>query len=178
MAPELASFLARHTPRAEETAAWGDGQMHLAISSYLTDELPPLEYVSSVRTLLFRDGELLVVRDPRSTHILPGGRREAGEALEDTLRREVLEETSWELTESALLGFMLFRHLTPRSDGYLHPYPVFLQLVYRARACRLVPEARHAQDADARVQFLPLTAVRPLELPASQRLFLKAAMQR
>jgi 8-oxo-dGTP diphosphatase len=178
MAPELASFLARHTPRAEETAAWGDGQMHLAISSYLTDALPPLEYVSSVRTLLFREGELLVLRDPQSTHILPGGRRQAKEALEETLRREVLEETAWELTESALLGFMRFRHLTPRPDGYPYPYPNFLQLVYRSIASRLVPDARHIQDADTQVRFLPLTAVRELDLPPSQRLYFEAAMKR
>jgi len=122
MEPDLAAFLARHTPQTQESAVWGGGTHPLRITAYLGHELPPLAYVTSVRSVVFHDATALVLRDRDGLHILPGGRREPGETIEETLRREVLEETGWTLRAPTLLGFLHFHHLSPRPPG--HPYRI------------------------------------------------------
>jgi 8-oxo-dGTP pyrophosphatase MutT (NUDIX family) len=176
MNPDLACFLGRHTPLVQETMAWRDGRLPLCVTCYRSDELPPLEYVTSVRGLLLREGSVLVVRDPRTTHLLPGGRREAGETLEETLRREVLEETGWELEEPSMLGFIHFQHHAPSPGGYRYPHPDFLQVVYRATAGAYFPEARHVQDRDTESRFHSIADVQALGLAPSQCLYLEAAL--
>src|SRR6186997_853861 len=93
MDQELAAFLASYTPSIEQRVIWGD--MHFEVKSYLCADLPPLAFITSIRSVLFHNEQVLVVRDPTSHHILPGGRVETGESLTDTLRRELLEETGW-----------------------------------------------------------------------------------
>jgi len=49
--------------------------------------------------------------------IPPGGRREKGESLEATLRRELLEEACAQLTSSQLIGFQHCRYLNGARAG-------------------------------------------------------------
>jgi 8-oxo-dGTP pyrophosphatase MutT (NUDIX family) len=172
MKPELAAFLRSYTPAARETELWGDGSLTLAITAYLGSELPPLEYVTSVRSLVLWADQVLLVRDPNGLHILPGGRRGTEETLEETLRREVLEETGWTLGEVALLGFMHFRHLGPRPVEYPYPYPDFLQVVYRSEAASFLPEARQTGLWELEAAFRPAAEVESLALSARERVYL------
>jgi 8-oxo-dGTP pyrophosphatase MutT (NUDIX family) len=58
------------------------------------------------------DGLLVVVAEGDPDFLgLPGGHREAGESLEETLRRELREEACAELLEFELIGYQRFRHL-------------------------------------------------------------------
>jgi 8-oxo-dGTP diphosphatase len=59
-----------------------------------------------------------VVRYPTGVHILPGGLRQPGETLEQTVRRKVLEKTVWAIDPPTLLGVKHFRHLTPQPSGH------------------------------------------------------------
>jgi 8-oxo-dGTP pyrophosphatase MutT (NUDIX family) len=177
MKPELAVFLQSHVPAVRETVIWGDGSMTLAITAYLAGELPPMHDVTSVRSLVFRDDQVLVVRDPNGSHILPGGRRGEQETLEETVCREVLEETGWALGELALLGFMQFHHLTPRPTEYRFPYPDFVQVVYHAEAASFMPEARHTGDWELSSEFRSIAEIDSLELTARERLYLEAALR-
>ena len=95
MDDDLAAFLGPQTPFAEEMVTWATGTMRLAC--YLTDRTPPRRYVTSARALVTDGDRVLVVQDPSSRHIMPGGRLEPNETPEDALRREVLEETGWRL---------------------------------------------------------------------------------
>lgn len=135
-------------------------QISLRVRSYLSDLLPPLAYIPPVRCLVLRDDRILVSRNAHRMHIVPGGRRELGESLEETLRREVLEETGWQVTDAARLGFMHFHHLNPRPPDYAYPYPDFIQLIYRAQAERYQPEAKIADDYEVRAWFHPLAQAR------------------
>ena len=88
MPPGLASYLARYLPAVVESVSWGEG-FRFRVATYLTDDPPPLAYVTSVRAVVLRHGTVLVQRDRSSVHILPGGRRSPDEPPETTLRREI-----------------------------------------------------------------------------------------
>jgi 8-oxo-dGTP diphosphatase len=176
MAPDLAAFLARHRPQLQESAVWGNGTLHLCITTYLGQEPPPLAYTTSVRSLVFREEMVLVLRNRDALHIVPGGRREPGETLEETLRREVLEETGWTLHAPTMLGFMHFHHLSPKPPDYPYPHPDFTQIVYMAQAAAYFPDARVADDYEIESNFRPLVAVCTPALTSSERLYLATAL--
>lgn len=174
----LTSYLAGCKPLVEESAAWADGRIQLQVTSYLAGRLPPIEHVTSVRCLLFKDETVLVQRDLSGMHILPGGRREDGENLEQALRREVLEETGWTIDSPHLLGCMHFRHLTPRPVDYAYPYPDFVQVVFMAEASRYRGEHMVEDEYVVDSVFRSIAEVRELPLMTGQRLFLDAALGR
>ncbi len=179
MKPEIASFLMDLEPAIVESAAWCDGQMHLSITSYFGNKSPPLGYVTSVRCVLLRKQDVLMVHSKDGTyHILPGGRREDSESIEETLRREVLEEAGWTIREESLLGFMHFHHLSPKPEGYAYPYPDFFQLVFGAQAETHLPHKRVLGDWEQDSVFHPYAELSELDLSQSNRLFLDAVLGR
>ena len=69
--------------------------------------------------MIFEDGNILLVeraKDPLKGYwSLPGGIVEAGEKLEDAIRREVLEETGLEV--DSLSVFEIFERIIPDATG-------------------------------------------------------------
>jgi 8-oxo-dGTP pyrophosphatase MutT (NUDIX family) len=173
---ELAAFLSRHRKRAEELVDWGDLGI-LKICCYLGNEEPPLDYVASVRCLVFRDGCLIVQRDRTTTHILPGGRREAGETPEDALRREVLEETGWKVSGETMLGWMHFHHLSPKPPDHPYPYPDSIQVMYTAVAESFSPADKLDDGYEVESVLLPIAEVRASALSRRERLYLETALR-
>jgi 8-oxo-dGTP pyrophosphatase MutT (NUDIX family) len=173
---ELERFLARHRPEAEEQADWG--VMQLRVTAYRGHELPPLPYLTSVRCIALRDGKALVAHDEKERVALPGGRREAGETIKATLRREMLEETGWAIGRPSQLGFMHFHHLTPPPPGYAYPYPDFLQVVFVADAVRHDPEATVYDQYVRGVSFLSRADLPGLALSPTVHFFVEAALAR
>src|SRR5688572_29031788 len=98
----LPEFLAHFPVAVVEFETWG--AIQLEVRTFLTDQQPPLEWLTSVRAIVRRADTILVVTDPDRLHILPGGRREPDETAEQTLQRELLEETGWEVAAPRLLG--------------------------------------------------------------------------
>jgi 8-oxo-dGTP diphosphatase len=103
----------------------------------LSSQLPPLELISTSLALAFDGDRLLVTNLVKRGWDIPGGHIEAGEHPEQTVRREVMEETGATLEALQLLGYQHLRLLGPRPDGYHYPYPEAYQVFYRARVATL-----------------------------------------
>jgi ADP-ribose pyrophosphatase YjhB (NUDIX family) len=174
----LAAFLSGRRPLAEEGIIWPAAR--LICRAYACEELPPLDPVTSVRCIVRREGNVLVLSrttgDGDECHIVPGGRREAGAAIEETLRREVLEETGWTVGEPRFLGVVVFRHVLPRPREYAFPYPEFAQLVFTAEALAHHPEAMAPDEIDGEATFMAIERAQEMRLSAWQREFLKLAV--
>ncbi len=172
---DLIGFLAQQLPLAEETVTWHRSHMRLHVISYLSRELPPLDYITSVRGVILQGDQVLVVRDPENVHILPGGRRERRESLLQTLEREVLEETGWTIHTISLLGFKHFRHLSPEPADYPYPYPDFLQAIYTARTDTYIPGARIIDDYELDAFLHPIADIAKHSLSPGEISYLEAA---
>lgn len=178
-ADPLQSFLGSRVSQCDQIVDWPLAR--LVVNGYLDDQLPPDEYITSVRAIVLRQlpgahGEVLVVQDPHSYHIIPGGRREQGEALVQTAMREVLEETGWQVTIGQLLGFLHFQHLTPLPPGIQGAKPTFVQLIYLAEAKYYCAAGREVNGYEIDAKFVALDQLHDYTISNAERLFLEAAL--
>ncbi len=153
---DIQVFLSDKTPFHETEALWANGTMPLRVRYFRSDEQPPEQFVTSVRCLVLQNDSVLVLRNRKGNHILPGGRREEGESFEQTLRREVAEETGWTLESVSCLGFIHLEHLKPKPPGFQFPYPHFFQIVYTAYAFIHVPDLMCDDDYEEEATFVPI----------------------
>lgn len=153
---EIRAFLSGKIPFFETETRWGDGTLPLRVRYYRSDEHPPEQVVTSVRCLVLKGDSVLVLHNRDGHHILPGGRREAGEGLEQTLRREVAEETGWTIEAISRLGFIHLEHLGPKPTGHRFPHPHFFQIVYTARASDYMPNLMSDDDYEESAAFVPV----------------------
>jgi ADP-ribose pyrophosphatase YjhB (NUDIX family) len=174
---ELQAFLNCYEPQAEEITVWGGGRFPLRVISYFCTELPPLEFVMSVRGIVINKGQVLLVRNADETHIVPGGRRKEGEQLTETLQREILEETGWLTGEYQMLGLWHFRHLAEKPPNAARWRPEFLQIIYLAKALKHLPEAKRPDDYELEHRFVAVEEALKLEfVQPSQLKFLELAV--
>lgn len=175
------TFLARQTPLASGDEVWGSPEypQPLRLTWYRTDEAPPLALVTSVRALVFWGNDVLVVREPNGKpYIIPGGRCEAEESIEATVRRELLEEVGWALGPLTPLGFVHLRNLGPRPPEHPYPYPDVFQTIYVADAVTHRPEALIFDAWVASSAFVPVAEARQLPMRLGELALLDAAVAR
>ena len=174
----LKAFLQGRTPLAEECLNWSGGGKEFvqtrATYALNPSHSPPLSLVTSVRAVLMRGSQVMVMRDPDGEHIVPGGRLDDGEGLLEALRRELLEETGWTVRgEPLLIGMFHYHILSPKPAGHRYPYPDFLQLLYLAEADRHFPEAMEVDGFELDAQFRSRDQVNSLSLSAGEIALLK-----
>ncbi|HEX5368965.1 MAG TPA: NUDIX domain-containing protein [Dehalococcoidia bacterium] len=175
--PGLRSFLAALQPSARERIEWPEGLSFL-VSTYLTPAAPPPAFLSSSRAIVRREASVLVVSDSwGTTHILPGGRLEAGESALDAVHREVAEESGWLIDKLRQIGVLHFHHLQPCPRGYRYLYPDFLQIVFTARAREYDETSRDQGGVEISATFLPVLDVADLPLNLGEQALLQAALQ-
>ena len=175
MDDDLAEFLSPLTPFAEEMVTWPNVTLRLAC--YLTDRTPPRRYVTSARAIVIDGDRVLVVQDPSNRHIMPGGRLEPNEAPEDALRREVLEETGWNLAYFRPIGILHYTHINPMPEGWSYPYTDFLQIVYAGSAGEYHPELKEVDGYEIGSEFVSVADAQRLPLDAGQQVFLDTALR-
>ncbi len=103
----------------------------------LSSQLPPLELIATAFALAFMDGRLLMTHLRHRGWDIPGGHVEPGETPEQTVRREVYEETAARLGPLHVLGYQRLRLLGPRPASSRYPYPDCYQVFYRAHIVSL-----------------------------------------
>lgn len=140
----------------------------------LTEHLPPLELVSTAMVLAFQGDRLLMTHLKKRGWDIPGGHVEAGEKPEETLRREVIEETGVELGTLHVLGYQQLLILTQPPPTYRYPFPVAYQLFYRAQVARL-REFAETEETWGRGFFAPDEAAK-LPWIMHHRAFYEAAL--
>lgn len=177
MSDGLLDFVGRMTPVARERTTWADGAIRLQVSVYLTAEVPPLDYVTSVRAVLFSPAGCAVLHNADGVHVLPAGRRERNESIQATLYREVLEETGCTVQSSQLYALLHFRHETPKPLNYAYPYPDFGHLVFAARTGAPRTFSGDPDGYEQRVEFVLPPALDRIEVPAYQRCLVAAALE-
>ncbi len=175
----LQQFIAPLRSQLTEPVEWTLARF--TVNTYLHDQVPPLDFITSVRAVVLRGqrehaSEVLVVQDPGGYHILPGGRREAGETLIETVVRELLEETGWQVTVGALLGFKHFYRLTPARPEFRYAHPHFAQPVYVAVATAYQPQAIEQDGYEIGAHFVAVDQLAQYNITVGERLFLEAAL--
>jgi 8-oxo-dGTP pyrophosphatase MutT (NUDIX family) len=110
-------------------------------------------------------------------HIRPGGRIEPGETIEQAARREVLEETGWELGGLKSLGFQHFQHLDARPDGFSGRWCDFLQPIFVAEALAYRRGARDLSQIEAGARLTSIRSAIAVVRPSDVAL-LRAALER
>ncbi len=158
------------------TAKWGGG-IELEITGYLGSEPLPTDLVSSVRAIVFKDNQVLVIDTVDGAGILPGGRVEEGETLMETLRRELMEEAGVEIAILTQVGLVHLRHFTPRPENHPYPYPNFLRPTYATSAVSERPIFKVEDDYVVASSFMPIDRVRRLDLEEFEYSFLDAAVK-
>jgi len=106
------------------------------IKEVLSSTLPPIEEITTVFGLVTYQKKILVANLYRDWD-LPGGHREEGESLEDTLAREIEEETSIRIKNPTLIGYQQMELFAPKPERYRYPYPISYQLHYHAEICEI-----------------------------------------
>jgi len=123
----------------------------------LSSQLPSQELVSTALVVAFI-GDCLLTTNLRSRGWdIPGGHVEPGEHPEETVRREVYEETGATLGSLHLLGYHRLRLLGPQPTAYGYPYPDCYQVFYLAQVISLDDFLPSAETQD-RALFSPLQA--------------------
>ena len=170
--PDLSELLARSEPAISIETVWGNGTLPLRITAYAAPaELPP-ELVVSVRCVVRHGGRVVICQEPDGKWmLLPGGRCEPGETFQQTVVREVHEETGWIIDPSSLeqIGWMHYEHLRPPPAGHPYPHPDFLNAVFAgdATARNSAPSVEWA-DTDGYIQrsvTVPPSEARRLVVP-------------
>jgi ADP-ribose pyrophosphatase YjhB (NUDIX family) len=166
-----------HAPTAEkEDVSWtleNGSTIPLHIAYYVGDLHPPQPLVTSVRAVVLSAGKVLTLRNRDGVHALPDGRREPGESYEQTLRREILEESGYTISAPSMLGAVHLRHLGPKPPAYRYVYPDFVWTIYLA-ACdgRRVAAADDAYELEARFESVQ-SALQRIDL--GSRVYVRAA---
>lgn len=169
----IQSFLNRHASFAEWQETW-DG-VPLAFNAYLSDELPRRDWVGSVRAILFRDDQVLVVKAEQPGPVV-GGRCEPGETIEQTLTRETAEETGWRVRPVAVVGFRHIRHTDDQRPAWGRPAPEFFDPLFAVRAEEFDRTLKGVNETPC--EFLPLAAIDRIGLDPINLAFFHEAVRK
>lgn len=94
------------------------------VELHFSVEIPDLEKVAAVFVYAFdAEGKLLMAQEHKGTWDVPGGGRDTCETIEDTAKRETLEETCVRIKDVQVVGFQKLLVQGDKPEKYKRPYP-------------------------------------------------------
>ncbi|MBT2679484.1 NUDIX domain-containing protein [Bacillus sp. ISL-35] len=99
---------------------WGESKVKLTWKE--SDELPPVNLITSVHGFCFLDNKLLLVKLKHRGWDMTGGHIEPDESPEECFKRETLEE-AYVAGDCSLLGHMIVDHSENPQWNEKSPYP-------------------------------------------------------
>ena len=114
------------------------------VETYISDEMPPLEFCPSAYALVFKNGELLQTdlrkgERPERMLDIPGGHVDEGEAPDVCVIRETFEETGVHITEPRLVAYKSITVTVPKPLDWNYPYPTGYMLYYICKISEETP---------------------------------------
>jgi 8-oxo-dGTP pyrophosphatase MutT (NUDIX family) len=169
---ELESFLGRRPPFGGWKGEWVG--VPLEGRTYLSRELPPRRLVGSVRALVLR-GESVLLVNSCPPILSVGGRCEPGETVEQTLLREVAEESGWLVSPLGVVGFVHCRHLDEQRPNWGRPAPDFVDLIFAAVALQF--DLGRQSVGELPTELVPIATLEKLSIGEIDRTFLAEALK-
>jgi len=113
---------------------------------YITDELPPLELCRTAFGLAFNGDQVLMTRLKNRDWDIPGGKIDLGETPQQTVVREVLEETFVQVEVVELVGIQEIELFGPRPENLQWSYPLSVQVYFLCRIRKLLPFRKNKES--------------------------------
>lgn len=172
----LDGLLGAEAPLIDREVQWPG--LRLRQRTYLSGPALPDVLITSIRAVVFRRGRVVVIRERTGPpHVTPGGRREDGEDLESTLRRELLEECGWSVGDLRPFAFHHFRYLGERPLGFAYPWRPFVQPIFVVEAMAY-DRSRLKRGEEIETGSSLMSASRATSLlPEDQQVILQAAVK-
>ena len=178
MNEDLEKYLSTSEKLGSIDVMWGEGTMPVKIATYLSDTMAPERYISSARSIVFKDNSVLVISQENGhQYIVPGGRLEPGESPLEALHREILEETGWTVNDIKHIGFMHFHHLGEKPADYRYPFPDFIWPIFFSEAVECKPEMKIYDEWVHDSRFRDIIEVKQLPLDKHELLLLDEALK-
>jgi 8-oxo-dGTP pyrophosphatase MutT (NUDIX family) len=170
---EIRRFLAQRQP----FGGWRDEWVGVLLecNAYLADDLPAPACIGSVRALVLRDHDVLLVHSSPPMLII-GGRCENGEAVEETLLREVAEESGWVVKPIAVIGFIHVRHIDDQRPDWGRPAPDFIDPLFAVEAVKYDPAMVGPNENPC--EFVPISSVEQRGIERINQTFLREALRK
>ena len=162
------------TPAAIDDAQWPTIRVRVRTFAGFVDI--PEVLISSVRSVVLRRGQVVVIRERSGeNHVTPGGRREAGEGIETTARREVLEECGWHIDRLRPIGcFHIVPLDTAPPPNFQYFWGEMIHLVHVSEGIRYEAAARDRTQIEEGSSLKSIKRAMAA-IPAGQRAMLRAA---
>lgn len=130
------------------------------VELYFANHCPQPNKLAAVFAFIFNEaGELLMIQQKDGRWNIPGGGAEAGETIEQTAIREVMEEACVEITNLEVVAYQRLLQQGERKANCPRPYPESYEVFVSGKAKQNLP-FKKSNEAINRQYFSIKTAVK------------------